>query len=730
MTPDADLYLRWLEGRDEAAFAELARRHADLIADVAWRVGGDRHRAEDALQDSLLALARDRTARPASIGVRAWLARAAIGRARNLRASDAARSRREQAVARPEAATSAATTDLAGTVRVALSRLDGEDAAVLALRYLHGIDYAELAAILDVTEPTARVRVHRALERLRACAGVAILEEAGLAGAFASLPPLAAEGASVSAAVATALARGVAPRLAVLAGALIVTGGVIAWAAWDRTEDPYSAAPSEVARAPATAAPAPGLAVAPDRPAPPDDESRGVAPPALRTEGDDSAPKPPSPPPPVRSVSAPPPPRPVHVGLRMEVVAPGRAPEEVEIAEFAHKGNKWPGRVLREGQRLATLPGQVVHVSTQDPRAVVPGAYARVPDPVPSTIVVQVPARDDPRVVTLVVEVVDAATGAPLRDAALDDEDRAAETLRADEAGRIHIGPRAGAAETDVPGLARWYGMACTVHAPGHRAWGQRTRAWAPRKDVAAGEAPAEEMQAFLERGTIRVALAPIPDGLVQRRLRILTADGAPAAGALVAISHAWPEALGASARIDEATEGSRRVPADGEVIFPMATIVGIDVLRDDEPVAAYLLHRDGWPESGPRVLRLPPLADVEITIEGLPAGQDAWFGADALGAARTPADGPAFPVIRDTEAERSAKERSLVLMTGSREVNGGLPSTNPVIRFAMPVGTRKTLRVWFPVVRRQFDVEARVPGPLRLVRNWADLEEERGGSR
>jgi RNA polymerase sigma-70 factor, ECF subfamily len=167
---DADLYLRWLQAKDEDAFREVARRHADLVLDVAWRLSGDRARAEDAMQEALLSLAKDGTARPAEVGVRAWLARRALSVGRNARTSDVARARREHAVAaaRKEAAVDPDEASFREEATKALVRLSGEEAAILSLHFLHGVEYAELATVLDVAEPTARVRVHRALEALRA----------------------------------------------------------------------------------------------------------------------------------------------------------------------------------------------------------------------------------------------------------------------------------------------------------------------------------------------------------------------------------------------------------------------------------------------------------------------------------------------------------------------------------------------------------------------------------
>lgn len=53
------------------------------------------------------------------------------------------------------------------TVEMALKTLSEANAALLALRYVERLDYAAIGERLGITPPTARQRVHRAMEQLR-----------------------------------------------------------------------------------------------------------------------------------------------------------------------------------------------------------------------------------------------------------------------------------------------------------------------------------------------------------------------------------------------------------------------------------------------------------------------------------------------------------------------------------------------------------------------------------
>jgi RNA polymerase sigma-70 factor (ECF subfamily) len=184
---DAALFERWLTRKDGDAFAELARRHAPVVYDLASRALGDRTAAEDVVQEALLDLALEPTRKPAEVGVVAWLARFAICRARNQRSSERCRARRQLIVGlrRPEEAMPDDHLERTEELERALAAAEPDERTVLAMRFLHGWEYDRIAQALETTEGAARVRVHRALSNVRGRLGVA--DEAKVARGMASL---------------------------------------------------------------------------------------------------------------------------------------------------------------------------------------------------------------------------------------------------------------------------------------------------------------------------------------------------------------------------------------------------------------------------------------------------------------------------------------------------------------------------------------------------------------
>jgi RNA polymerase sigma factor (sigma-70 family) len=153
---------------DEAAFTRIvAAHHVDMLK-VCVAVCGDVHLAEEAVQ-AAWALAWRRL--PSLRGVdrlRPWLVSIAANQAR-----DAIRRRRRQPVVELEVAD----LELGGgdparhsgdiDLRNAMAKLDPTDRALVALRYIAGLDSFELAPALGLSASGTRARLARILERLR-----------------------------------------------------------------------------------------------------------------------------------------------------------------------------------------------------------------------------------------------------------------------------------------------------------------------------------------------------------------------------------------------------------------------------------------------------------------------------------------------------------------------------------------------------------------------------------
>jgi RNA polymerase sigma-70 factor (ECF subfamily) len=131
----------------------------------------NREDAEEACQDTLLAVARGVGQFTGRSSFRTWFYRVAANRAR----STYQRLRRRYAgeaggVPLPDRADPRRTSVVAGTrldLLDALDRLPAEQAEATTLRDVLGMSYTEIAALLDVPEGTVKSRIHEARRQLR-----------------------------------------------------------------------------------------------------------------------------------------------------------------------------------------------------------------------------------------------------------------------------------------------------------------------------------------------------------------------------------------------------------------------------------------------------------------------------------------------------------------------------------------------------------------------------------
>lgn len=174
MNADADLLRSYVEDHSEAAFAELVRRHLPLVYSVALRrVGGDTHLAEDVAQKVFVDLAQKAASLRGHTSLSGWLYVSAQLASADLVRREQRRKHRETAAHSMHVENSASGYDGdPGTLRPVLEEaivtLKGDDRDAIVLRFFEKRSFAEIGAVLRVTEEAARKRVERALEKLHA----------------------------------------------------------------------------------------------------------------------------------------------------------------------------------------------------------------------------------------------------------------------------------------------------------------------------------------------------------------------------------------------------------------------------------------------------------------------------------------------------------------------------------------------------------------------------------
>lgn len=238
MTTDDWELLRAYGDGSEAAFAELVRRHVDHVYSTALRRVNDPMTAQDVVQRVFCLLARKGMSLEASGSLIGWLHRSAVHVAQEALRSDRRRRDRETAAwqlnvtpsepAPTSAVTSEAPSDAASDafwcqvapeLDAALLDLPEPDRLAVLLRFFQQLPHHEVGVRLGVSEAAAKMRVGRALLKLRRMLG-----SRGVVLTAGALAWLLTERA-VSAAPAGCAAT-------VMAAATASTAAISPWAAW------------------------------------------------------------------------------------------------------------------------------------------------------------------------------------------------------------------------------------------------------------------------------------------------------------------------------------------------------------------------------------------------------------------------------------------------------------------------------------------------------------------
>ncbi|HEY3854945.1 MAG TPA: sigma-70 family RNA polymerase sigma factor [Verrucomicrobiae bacterium] len=174
MTPDNELLRRYAETKSEEAFAELVRRHIDLVYSAVLRpLNGDTHLAQDAAQSVFTDLARKAAALSRRVTLTGWLYTSAHFAAAEIARTETRRRRREEKfmrepVSNPIAAAEPDWEKLRPVLDDVMHQLKEADREAILLRYFENRPLAEVGEKLSLGENAARMRVERAVVKMRA----------------------------------------------------------------------------------------------------------------------------------------------------------------------------------------------------------------------------------------------------------------------------------------------------------------------------------------------------------------------------------------------------------------------------------------------------------------------------------------------------------------------------------------------------------------------------------
>src|ERR1700677_2679180 len=169
---DSSLLQEFAEHRSQTAFTELVSRHSDWVYSAAVRIVRDPHLAEDVAQAVFLVLA-DKAGKLTAVPLHRWLFKVTRYAAANAIRARTRRDKHERRAAMSSSETYQPDPDqmwreIAPVLDDSMSQLRARDRDALISRFYQQKSLAEVAAALGVSEGAAKVRIIRAIEKLRA----------------------------------------------------------------------------------------------------------------------------------------------------------------------------------------------------------------------------------------------------------------------------------------------------------------------------------------------------------------------------------------------------------------------------------------------------------------------------------------------------------------------------------------------------------------------------------
>ena len=171
MNDDLILLRDYAGNNSEAAFATLVSRHVNLVYSVALRQVRDAHLAEEITQAVFIILARKADSLGDQTILPGWLCRTARYASANALTIQRRRQQREQEAFMQtilnESESVETWNEISPLLDGAMDKLGQKDHDALVLRFFENKNFAEVGTALGASEDAAKMRVNRALEKLR-----------------------------------------------------------------------------------------------------------------------------------------------------------------------------------------------------------------------------------------------------------------------------------------------------------------------------------------------------------------------------------------------------------------------------------------------------------------------------------------------------------------------------------------------------------------------------------
>ena len=223
---DFELLQRFARHGEQSAFADVVRRHLDLVFATALRKVEDSGAAQEIAQNVFAVLARKAWRFAPDDSLPAWLHKTALLESKSWLRGDLRRRRREETAAELGTTMKASEQEPAFTALVplldeALLSLRERDRTALLLRYYESQSLREVGTAVGVSEDTAQKRVQSALEKLAHFFKRHGFKSATVPAAAAALQSTAATTSAAMASTVVSAALQVAPPTLVGLGAIL-----------------------------------------------------------------------------------------------------------------------------------------------------------------------------------------------------------------------------------------------------------------------------------------------------------------------------------------------------------------------------------------------------------------------------------------------------------------------------------------------------------------------------